>query len=337
MSAYPGTEPVFIEPFDLYLFGQGEHWDLYRILGAHPGTGENGRPGYRFAVWAPSAEAVHVTGEFNDWAVGPHPLFPVGISGIWAGFVPGVEKGMLYKYAVRKTDGWDVLKTDPVALYAEKRPGNAARAWTLDGYEWNDADWMLRRREAGLPLNRPVSVYEVHAGSWRRREDGTFRTWVELAEQLIPYVKDLGFTHIEFMPLAEHPLDESWGYQTSHYFAPTSRFGQPDDLRLFIDLCHQAGIGVILDWVPGHFPKDEWCLGRFDGTAVYEHMDSRQGEHPDWGTYIFNYGRKEVRNFLFANAPVLAQGIPFRRHPHRRRGQHDLPGLFPGGGRMDSQ
>ncbi len=297
--------PVFIPPFDLYLFGRGEHWDLYRILGAHPHVqpdGEHqGLSGYRFAVWAPNARAVSVVGEFNGWHSERHHLHPVGSSGIWAGFLPGFEPGALYKYAVRNQSGHLALKTDPFALYAEMRPGNASRAWALDNHQWQDGDWMEARRLTGPPLHRPISVYEVHAGSWRRR-DGRFLSYLELADELIPYVRDLGFTHIEFMPLAEHPLDESWGYQTSHYFAPTSRFGRPEDLKVLIDRCHQAGLGVILDWVPGHFPKDDWSLGRFDGTALFEHADARKGEHPDWGTFIFNYGRHEVRNFLLSNA-----------------------------------
>jgi 1,4-alpha-glucan branching enzyme len=296
----PITQPVFIEPFDLYLFGKGEHWDLYRILGAHPHE-QQGESGYRFAVWAPNARKVSVVGPFNNWLGKAHPLFPVGSSGIWAGFVPGLSQGELYKFAVKAQNGHTIFKTDPFAFYAEMRPGNASRTCLLDGYQWSDDAWLGERTRFNPPLKRPQSAYEVHAGSWRTR-DGKFLSYRQLADELIGYVKELGFTHIEFMPLAEHPLDESWGYQTSHYFAPTSRFGAPDDLRFFIDRCHQEGIGVILDWVPGHFPKDDWCLGRFDGTALFEHEDPRRGEHPDWGTFIFNYGRHEVKNFLLANA-----------------------------------
>lgn len=298
--SHHATQPVFIEPFDLYLFGKGEHWDLYRILGAHPHEQE-GEQGYRFAVWAPNARKVRLVGPFNDWWGKNHPLYPVGSSGIWAGFVPGLPKGELYKFAVKDLHGHTTFKTDPFALFAEMRPGNAARAWTLDGFVWADAEWLEDRKRHDPPLGRPQSVYEVHAGSWRMR-DGNFLNYRQLGDELIGYVKSLGFTHIEFMPLAEHPLDESWGYQTSHYFAPTSRFGEPDGLRYFVNRCHQEGIGVILDWVPGHFPKDDWCLGRFDGTALFEHEDPRKGEHPDWGTYIFNYSRHEVKNFLLANA-----------------------------------
>ncbi|SKA74573.1 1,4-alpha-glucan branching enzyme [Paucidesulfovibrio gracilis DSM 16080] len=295
------TRPVFIAPFDLDLFARGEHWDLYRILGAHPHTHEDGTPGYRFAVWAPNAQAVSVIGAFNDWTPEQHPLFPVGSSGIWAAFLPEMERDRSYKFAVRQQNGKTVFKTDPCALAAESRPGNAAVTSSLCGYQWNDEEWMESRRQLGLPLEQPVSIYEVHAGSWRR-PDGRFPTYDELADELIPYARDLGFTHLEFLPLAEHPLDESWGYQTSHYFAPSSRFGSPDQFRTLIDRCHQAGLGVILDWVPAHFPKDEWSLGRFDGTALYEHQDPRLGEHPDWGTYIFNLGRYETANFLLANA-----------------------------------
>ena len=295
--------PVPIGELDIYLFGQGQHWDLYRILGAHPHETPEG-PGYRFAVWAPNAKAVSVVSDVNDWTPGTHPLYPVAASGIWAGFIPGFPRGTLYKFAVVTKYGDTVLKADPFAFSTEVRPGVAGRTWTLDGYTWNDAAWMAARRRKGTPLTDAMSTYEVHAGSWRWKNTdyGSFYSYRDLAAELVPYVRDLGFTHIEFMPLAEHPLDESWGYQTGHYFAPTSRYGTPEDLRFLIDVCHQNGLGVILDWVPGHFPKDDWCLGRFDGTGLYEHEDPRQGEHPDWGTYIFNYGRHEVRNFLLANA-----------------------------------
>jgi len=296
----PETLPVYIAPFDLFLFGKGEHWDLYRILGAHFDLHE-GHEGYRFAVWAPNAREVFVTGDFNGWDSRANKLMPVGVSGIWAGFIPEVKPGQMYKYHVVQSDGHEVTKTDPFAFRTEMRPGHAAVTWGLENYEWQDQDWMTERREAGLPLDKPISVYEVHLGSWRR-EDWDYRTYRQLTEELIPYAKDMGFTHIELMPIAEHPLDESWGYQTTHYYSPTSRHGSPDDLRYFIDQCHQAGLGVILDWVPGHFPKDDWGLGRFDGTALFEHADARKGEHPDWGTYIFNFGCHEVCNFLLANA-----------------------------------
>lgn len=297
------SHPLFIEPFDLYLFGKGKHWHLYRILGAHPHQ-EGDKQGFRFAVWAPNAQAVCLVGDFNDWRWNEIRLFPVGSSGIWAAFVPGMESGRLYKIGIKTSSGEIIYKTDPVAFACEYRPGTAAVTRGLGAYQWNDEDWMTERAAAGAHLDRPLSIYEVHAGSWRRHSDPArpFFSYDELAYSLVPYVRDLGFTHIEFMPLAEHPLDQSWGYQTGHYFAPSARFGDPDGLRRLVDVCHQAGIGVILDWVPAHFPKDFWGLARFDGTALYEHEDSRLGTHPDWGTLIFNYGRHEVRNFLFSNA-----------------------------------
>ncbi len=303
MSSIHATEPAFFQPFDLYLFGQGEHWDIYRFLGAHPFV-QNDVPGYRFAVWAPNAHEVYLVSELNQWRWGELPLYQVGLSGIWAAFVPEMPRQTLYKFGIRQQDDRVVYKTDPFAFHVELRPGVASITWDLDSYQWQDVPWMEQRRQQGAPFDMPISVYEVHAGSWRRHQDGQpgFYTYGELADSLIPYVKDNGFTHIQFLPLAEHPLDESWGYQTSHYYAPSSRFGSPEELRAFIDRCHQENLGVILDWVPGHFPKDDWGLGRFDGTALYEHSDPRQGEQPDWGTYVFNYGRHEVRNFLFANA-----------------------------------
>ena len=247
-----------------------------------------------------------VAGDFNAWDSGSHGLHPVGESGIWAGFVAGAARGQAYKFAVTGQDGRMVLKADPYALFAELRPGTSGVLCSLDGYQWGDESWMQARAQGGLPLEKPVSIYEVHLGSWRWRgrgpDYGDFLSYRELAEALVPHVLGLGFTHIQLMPVAEHPLDESWGYQVGHYFAPTSRFGDPDGLRTLVDRCHQAGLGVYLDWVPGHFPKDEWGLGRFDGTALFEHADPRLGEHPDWGTYVFNYSRNEVRNFLLANA-----------------------------------
>ncbi len=297
------THPVFLEPFDLHLFGQGTHWELYRMLGAHPHT-QDGKEGFRFAVWAPNAKKVCIAGEFNYWTWDELPLYPVGSSGIWAGFIPGMPKGKLYKIGVQAKNGEIVYKTDPFAFACEYRPGTASVTTGLGEYHWGDADYLSRRAALGAHLHEPISIYEVHLGSWRRHGDVVrpFYSYEELAHTLVPYVKELGFTHIECMPLAEHPLDQSWGYQTGQYYAPTSRFGSPDGLRFFIDACHRAGLGVILDWVPAHFPKDLWGLARFDGTALYEHEDPRLGTHPDWGTLIFNYGRHEVRNFLLANA-----------------------------------
>ena len=296
--------PAYFEPFDLYLFGEGTHWDLYRFLGAHP-TEMDGEQGYRFAVWAPNAQEVHVAGDFNGWHFRNLPLFPVGVSGVWAAFISGVEKGQYYKYSIVGKDGRDVYKVDPLAFHCELRPGVASCTWDLDNHTWEDDTWMANRRQQGPPLDKPISIYEVHLGSWCRDHDpegNGFLRYGKIAELLIDYVTDMGFTHVELLPVAEHPLDESWGYQTSNYFAPTSRFGTPEEFKGFVDALHNAGIGVFLDWVPAHFPKDDWCLGRFDGSALYEHLDPQLGEHPDWGTYIFNYGRHEVRNFLFANA-----------------------------------
>lgn len=297
------SRPLYIEPFDLYLFAKGQHWDLYRILGAHPHR-EGDEDGFRFAVWAPNAREVCLTGEFNYWAWGEIRLYPVGSSGIWAAFVPGMESGKLYKIGIKGASGEIVYKSDPFAFAGEYRPGTASITAGLGDYQWRDADWMKARAEAGMYLQKPMSIYEVHAGSWRRHSDPVrpFYSYTELAHTLVPYVKELGFTHIEFLPLAEHPLDQSWGYQTGQYFSPSARFGSPDELRYLIDTCHQEGIGVILDWVPAHFPKDFWGLARFDGTALYEHEDPRLGAHPDWGTLIFNYGRHEVKNFLLSNA-----------------------------------
>ena len=297
------SRPLYIDPFDLYLFGKGQHWDLYRILGAHPHR-EGNTEGYRFAVWAPNAKMVCLVGEFNYWTWDEIHLFPVGSSGVWAAFVPGMEAGQLYKIGIKGYTGEIVYKSDPLAFASEYRPGTASITSDLGTYQWNDQAWIDARARAGVHLDKPISIYEVHAGSWRRHNDPIhpFYSYTELAHTLVPYVKELGFTHIEFMPLAEHPLDQSWGYQTGMYFSPTARFGKPDELRYLIDTCHQAGIGVILDWVPAHFPKDFWGLARFDGTALYEHQDPQLGTHPDWGTLIFNYGRHEVRNFLLSNA-----------------------------------
>ncbi|MDR2077033.1 MAG: 1,4-alpha-glucan branching enzyme, partial [Desulfovibrio sp.] len=243
MSNKKKSRPLFIEPFDLYLFGQGEHWDLYRVLGAHPHT-EGEERGFRFAVWAPNAKEVHLAGEFNFWAWGEIPLYPVGSSGIWAAFVPGISFDRLYKFGIKGATGEIVYKADPFAFASEYRPGTASVTRGLGSYQWHDGEWMAGREQADFYLRKPLSMYEVHAGSWRRRQDPVrpFLTYGEMAEQLVPYVRDLGFTHIEFMPLAEHPLDQSWGYQTGQYYSPTSRFGSPDDLRRLIDTCHQAGI-----------------------------------------------------------------------------------------------
>ncbi len=303
--AFELIDPYTFEPqlgeLDMYLFGEGRHWHVYRVLGAHPHQ-VDGIDGVLFAVWAPNAERVSVVGDFNQWDGRRNMMRSRGGGGLWELFIPGLVAGDLYKYELRNRDsGAILLKTDPYGGEFELRPGTAARVPAPSTHAWNDGTWMQRRGQEGW-LNRPMSIYEVHLGSWRRREDGGFLDYRTLAHQLVDYVNPLGFTHVELLPITEHPLDDSWGYQTTGYFAPTSRFGTPDDFRYFVDYLHQNDIGVLLDWAPGHFPKDEWALARFDGTPLYEHADPRRGEHRDWGTYIFNYGRNEVRNFLLASA-----------------------------------
>jgi 1,4-alpha-glucan branching enzyme len=293
--------PPLASPHDLYLFGEGSNYQAWRLLGAQRET-RRGVEGVRFRVWAPNAERASVVGEFNRWDGRVHPMAALGASGVWELFVPGVPDGAPYKYEIRNRDSGAILtKADPYATSFELRPASAARVTPPSRHAWGDAAW-LAARAAWDWQHAPVSIYEVHAGSWRRHPDGRHCTYGELANRLIPYVRDLGCTHIELLPLMEHPLDESWGYQSTGYFAPTCRHGSPDDLRAFIDACHQAGVGVILDWVPAHFPTDEFALARFDGTALYEHEDPRLGFHPDWGTHVFNYGRNEVRSFLLSSA-----------------------------------
>ncbi len=289
-----------IGELDLHLFGEGRHEELWRMLGAHVRTHEGAR-GTSFAVWAPSARAVRVVGSFNGWDGRLHPMRALGASGVWELFVPGVEQGTRYKFEILTPAGHLRLKADPMAFSAEVPPGTASVVVESD-YRWGDADWLEQRRTTD-PLHRPLSIYEVHLGSWRQvpEEGNRPLTYRELATELVDYVADHGFTHVELLPVAEHPYAPSWGYQVSSYFAPTARFGSPDDFRALVDAFHARGIGVIVDWVPAHFPKDDWALARFDGTALYEHEDPRQGEHPDWGTLVFNFGRNEVRNFLIAS------------------------------------
>ena len=292
--------PVLSEQ-ELYLFNEGRLLEAYNTLGAHSAVLE-GVEGVTFAVWAPSAERISVVGSFNRWDGRTHMMRVRGGSGVWELFIPGLKPGDLYKYEIRNRDsGAIVVKTDPYGQRFEKRPGTAAVVPGPSGHQWGDDDWLRSRAEADW-LHAPMNIYEIHAGSWRRHPDGRVFNYRELADTLVPYVKDMGYTHIEFLPITEHPLDESWGYQTTGYFAPSSRFGGPDDLKYLIDACHQAGIGAILDWVPGHFPMDAWALARFDGSALYEHEDPRLGVHQDWGTHIFNYGRNEVKGFLLASA-----------------------------------
>lgn len=281
---------------DLYLFNEGSHVRAYEKLGAHPVEG-----GTWFAVWAPNAERVSVIGTFNGWEADCHPLEPRGSSGIWEGFVPGVGPGALYKYRIRsRYGGYTVDKADPFAFCTETPPGTASLVWDLT-YPWNDRTWM-EGRSAHNALEAPIAIYEVHLGSWRRREDGGFLTYRELAHQLASYVREMGFTHVEFLPVMEHPYYGSWGYQVTGYFAPTSRYGSPQDFMYLVDTLHQNGIGVILDWVPSHFATDDHGLAFFDGTHLYEHADPRKGWHPDWGSAIFNYGRREVQSFLLSSA-----------------------------------
>jgi 1,4-alpha-glucan branching enzyme len=294
-------EPTLSE-FDLYLFAEGTHARAYEKLGAHI-TAKDGSRGTHFAVWAPNAKLVSVIGDFNEWNPGANVLRP-SHAGIWEGLVPDVGQGAVYKYHVESQIGnYKVDKADPYGFAAEIRPQTASRVWNLDTYSWNDAAWMAGRSNKNS-LNSPISIYEVHLGSWRRLPEGGNRwlTYREIAEQLADYIHDEGFTHVELLPITEHPFDGSWGYQTTGYFAPTSRFGTPAEFMHFVDYLHQRGIGVILDWVPAHFPKDEAGLGYFDGTHLYEHADPKQGEQPDWNTFVFNYGRNEVQNFLISNA-----------------------------------
>lgn len=299
-------DPYSFEPqladFDLYLFNQGKHWHAYRLLGAHVHTVDN-ISGLCFSVWAPNAERVSVVGDFNAWDGRRHTMRVRGSTGVWELFIPDVDTPLLYKYEIRPR-GSDqcLLKADPYTQSAELRPQTASVAMPASCYQWQDQAWLKQRLQADW-LHTPLSIYEVHLGSWRRPTDGReFYTYRELAELLVPYVKELGFTHIELLPVAEHPLDASWGYQVTGYYAPTARFGSPDDLRYFIDYCHQHDIGVFLDWVPGHFPRDAYGLAKFDGSALYEYADTRKGEHKEWGTLVFNYDRHEVRNFLLSNA-----------------------------------
>ena len=302
----PYTFLPLLGELDLQLLGEGNHHRSHERLGAHVRTVGvvNGEArGTHFAVWAPNARRVSVVGNFNAWDGRVHPMRCLGESGIWELFIPGVGHGELYKFEVRARDGELHTKSDPHTYYSEKRPDTASIVWDLEGYDWGDGEWLAQRARTD-PLSSPVSIYEVHLGSWMRipEEENRWLTYRELAERLGDYVEEMGYTHVELLPITEHPHDGSWGYQCIGYFAPTSRFGTPDDFKFLVDSLHRRGIGVILDWVPAHFPKDAHGLARFDGTALYEYADPRKGEHKDWGTYIFNYGRNEVRNFLLSSA-----------------------------------
>ena len=306
MPPTPSSEkqPFSSSPFtssDLHVFSQGAHYRIYEKLGAHRMQWGN-TDGYHFAVWAPNAQCVSVVGSFNDWNEAIHPMQRVGSSGIWETFIPNLVPGETYKYALVDCNGRRRLKADPYARSGEYDKEHASILCApLSDYVWHDDDWMTRRAQRNF-YEQPLSIYEVHADSWKRNADNKPLSYRELAQELVVYLKQTGFTHVEFMPIAEHPLTASWGYQVTGFFAPTSRYGTPQDFQYLVDTLHQNNIGVILDWVPGHFPKDDWGLARFDGTALYEHLDPRLGEQPDWGTYIFNFGRNEVRNFLINSA-----------------------------------
>jgi 1,4-alpha-glucan branching enzyme len=297
----PYSFPPTVGELDVHLAAEGRHEDIYARLGAHVRE-LDGVAGTSFAVWAPSAKAVSVVGDFNSWDGRLHPMRSLGASGIWEIFLPGVEDGAAYKYEILTQSGEIRLKADPFA-FATQHPPRTDSVVFRSKHRWGDSDWM-ERRAAAAPHEEPISIYEVHLGSWRLNplEGNRSLSYEELGDELAAYVNDMGFTHVELLPVMEHPFSGSWGYQVSGYFAPTARHGTPDDFRVLVDRLHQAGIGVILDWVPAHFPRDDWALARFDGSALYEHEDPRRGAHPEWGTLIFNYGRNEVRNFLLASA-----------------------------------
>ena len=295
----------FITEFDQYLFGQGTHYDLYNKLGAHPMT-VDGEEGVYFAVWAPNAAAVSIVGDFNEWDENATPMERLEPLGIYQIFLTGIKVGDIYKYCVTAQDGKKTLKADPYGFQAELRPDNASVVADISDFKWHDSRWMKKREKFDDKKN-PMFVYEVHPGSWKKHEqteedeDG-FYNYREIAHELAAYVKDMGYTHVELMGIAEHPFDGSWGYQVTNYFAPTSRHGSPEDFQYFMDYMHEHNIGVILDWVPAHFPRDAFGLAEFDGTCLYEYADPRKGEHPDWGTKVFDYGKTEVQNFLICNA-----------------------------------
>lgn len=295
----------FITEFDQYLFGQGTHYDLYNKLGAHPMT-VDGEEGVYFAVWAPNAAAVSIVGDFNEWDENATPMERLEPLGIYQIFLTGIKVGDIYKYCVTAQDGKKTLKADPYGFQAEPRPNNASVVADISDFKWHDSRWMKKREKFDDKKN-PMFVYEVHPGSWKKHEqteedeDG-FYNYREIAHELAAYVKDMGYTHVELMGIAEHPFDGSWGYQVTNYFAPTSRHGSPEDFQYFMDYMHEHNIGVILDWVPAHFPRDAFGLAEFDGTCLYEYADPRKGEHPDWGTKVFDYGKTEVQNFLICNA-----------------------------------
>jgi 1,4-alpha-glucan branching enzyme len=289
-----------ISDYDLFLFHQGSHFHSYKMLGAHPGE-HQGVKGIRFSLWAPHARQVRVVGDFNGWQGGKHPLSRIKNTGIWVAFVPEAREGHLYKYEIQGRDGRYFLKSDPYAFSAESRPNTASRISPLQEYPWRDGRWQ-EQKKATPSYNRPLLVYEIHAGSWKRHGDGTFYNYRQLADELVDYVADMGYTHVELLPLAEHPLDGSWGYQITGYYSVTSRYGSPGDFKYFVDRCHQRGIGVILDWVPGHFCRDTHGLASFDGGPLFEYQDSQRAENAGWGTLNFDLGKPEVMSFLISNA-----------------------------------
>src|SRR5919204_4501943 len=311
VTAWDGSHYLTRDPYqygpiigevDLHLFAEGQHWKIYEKFGAHVRT-IGDASGVYFAVWAPNAQRVSVVGDFNGWDGRVNPMRKLIGAGVWELFLPGITQGAHYKFEIRAQTGALLLKADPFAFFSQHGTSTASLVYDLSRYRWADDAWMESRRQRDW-AKKPLNIYEVHLGSWRRRADEGNRplSYLELAETLVPYVLEMGYTHIELLPIAEHPFEGSWGYQVTNYYAPTSRYGNPDEFRHFIDKCHQVGIGVIMDWVPAHLPKDAHALAEFDGTDLYEHMDPRQGEHQDWGTLIFNFGRNEVRNFLIANA-----------------------------------
>ncbi|BBO32651.1 1,4-alpha-glucan branching protein GlgB [Lacipirellula parvula] len=299
----PYAFPPLLSEYDLYLLGEGRHWQSYEKLGAHVRT-VSGVTGVNFAVWAPNAESVSIIGDFNGWDRRKHAMRKHVPTGVWELFIPDAKPGLLYKFSVKARGGAVTEKCDPYGFAAELPPRTANIVADLNNYQWKDHEWMARRAEGGNSLDAPMSIYEVHLGSWKKNHGGEtqWMNYRDLAHQLVAYCQEMGFTHLELMPISEHPFTGSWGYQTVGYYAATSRYGTPEDFMYFVDYCHQNGIGVLIDWVPAHFPKDSHGLATFDGTALYEHADPRQGEHPDWGTKVFNYGRNEVRNFLTSNA-----------------------------------
>ena len=283
-----------------YFFHQGTSFNAYEKMGAHFVT-EDGKNGVRFTVWAPGAQNVSVIGDFNGWESDKAPMEKVSDEGLYSLFIPGIENYEAYKYSILSAEGKRLEKADPFAFHSETRPANASKVYDISGYEWGDGRWLERRKNTDI-YTSPVLIYEAHLGSWKRKEDGSFLNYREAADEMIPYVKKLGFTHIELLPLSEHPLDESWGYQITGYYSVTSRMGTPKDFMYFVDMCHRNGLGVIMDWVPSHFPKDGHGLYRFDGSPCYEYKDPKKGEHREWGTAVFDYGRPEVQSFLISNA-----------------------------------